>query len=619
VARTVLQLAKVDWLQGNAAAALQGALRAERIGREHLGLTLRSLPERQALVHAARRAVGLDLALSIAVAGERSGPLEDILDALVRSRGAVLDEMAARHRTIVGAGDPAVLRRADELSHARTWLAHLVLRGPESEHPRRYQALLEDAARKKEAAERALAECSAAFRDELQRGLAGWGDVYRALGPGSALVAFVRYRKTVPRQEPESSRITAEETAAYVALVARAGAAVTLVPLGPAEEIEERVDAWRRAAANRPPAARPARRRAEARYHEAADGLRRAIWDPLAATVGDSRKVFVVPDGPLHLVNLATLPGVDGGFLVEGPLVFHHLSAERDLVPGSRQQRGHGLLALGAPSFDRPPGPPPPEGASTLVARAGDAGGYRGSLASCEDFLTRRMRPLPASREEVEAIAALWRSSGGSEETLLLVGDAAHEATLKGLAPGHRVLHLATHGFFLGGECRSALDASGDGALPTGLAHSAVAGDNPLLLSGLALAGFNRREGGGQQEDGVLTAEEIASLDLSGVEWVVLSACETGLGEIRPGEGVLGLRRAFQVAGAGTLIMSLWSVEDEATRQWMQHLYEGRSRDLPTVEAVRQASVEVLQGRRQAGRSTHPFYWGAFVAAGDWR
>jgi CHAT domain-containing protein len=145
--------------------------------------------------------------------------------------------------------------------------------------------------------------------------------------------------------------------------------------------------------------------------------------------------------------------------------------------------------------------------------------------------------------------------------------------------------------------------------------------ENPLLLSGLVLAGANHRSAAGAEEDdGILTAEEIAALDLSGVEWAVLSACDTGVGDIRAGEGVFGLRRAFQVAGVGTLIMSLWSVEDEATREWMTALYEARlERRLDTAEAVREASLSVLRRHREAGESTHPFYWAGFVAAGDWR
>ena len=109
-------------------------------------------------------------------------------------------------------------------------------------------------------------------------------------------------------------------------------------------------------------------------------------------------------------------------------------------------------------------------------------------------------------------------------------------------------------------------------------------------------------------------------MNLSGVEWAVLSACDTGLGEIRAGEGVFGLRRAFQVAGVRTVIMSLWPVEDVATRQWMEALYRARLGDrLDTAEAVRQASLTLIRERRARGQSTDLFYWAAFVAAGDWR
>ena len=150
---------------------------------------------------------------------------------------------------------------------------------------------------------------------------------------------------------------------------------------------------------------------------------------------------------------------------------------------------------------------------------------------------------------------------------------------------------------------------------------SHLAGENPLLLSGLALAGANNREEvGPEDEDGVLTAEEIASLDHSGVEWAVLTACDTGVGEIKAEEGVFGLRRAFQVAEVKTLNMSLWSVDDEATREWMRELYTARFMEgMSTAESVREASLRALKRRREKRESTHPFYWGAFVAAGDWK
>ncbi len=193
------------------------------------------------------------------------------------------------------------------------------------------------------------------------------------------------------------------------------------------------------------------------------------------------------------------------------------------------------------------------------------------------------------------------------------------------------MLHLATHGFFLADECGSALDgtravggvASGPSAVGAKVAPSRSSEqiESPLLLSGLALAGANRRGAAGPNEDdGILTAEEVASLNLDGVEWAVLSACDTGLGEVRAGEGVFGLRRAFQVTGVRTTIMSLWSVEDRATQRWMRALYTGRlAKQLTTADAVSEASLTVLRERRTAGQSTHPFFWAAFVAAGDWQ
>ena len=148
-----------------------------------------------------------------------------------------------------------------------------------------------------------------------------------------------------------------------------------------------------------------------------------------------------------------------------------------------------------------------------------------------------------------------------------------------------------------------------------------VPGENPLLLSGLALAGANRRASAAPDgDDGILTAEEVASLDLSGVEWAVLSACDTGVGEIKAGEGVFGLRRAFQIAGARSVIMSLWSVDDQSTRAWMSALYDARfARGRSTSDAVHDASLALLRDRRGKGLSTHPFFWAAFVAAGDWQ
>lgn len=339
------------------------------------------------------------------------------------------------------------------------------------------------------------------------------------------------------------------------------------------------------------------------------------------------------------MVSFATLPREEQGYLVEGALRFHYLSTERDLIRKQRSRTGgNGLLALGGADFDASADAI----ARSITGGAGVPGGtdpsvehrllhaYRSPAPACEGFSTLHFDPLPGSATEAEQIESLWVGDNagddtGEAEVLLLTGAGANEAAFKRWAPRYQVLHLATHGFFLDDRCDSNLGkllartSTASGRVEPA---SLLIGDNPLLLSGLAMAGANghlETGGGLDGEDGILTAEEIASLDLSGVEWAVLSACETGVGEIRPGEGVLGLRRAFETAGVGALIMSLWKVQDEASRQWMRALYEGRRDGLSTVEAVRAAALTLIGERRSDGKSTHPFYWGAFIAAGEWR
>jgi len=133
-----------------------------------------------------------------------------------------------------------------------------------------------------------------------------------------------------------------------------------------------------------------------------------------------------------------------------------------------------------------------------------------------------------------------------------------------------------------------------------------------LLRSGLALAGFNPRESG--LDDGVLTALEVANLKLRGTQLVVLSACETGLGEIENGEGVYGLRRAFALAGAESLLMSLWTVSDEGTKELMIKYYQRILQNQGRSDALRQTQLEMLNSQDYQ----HPYFWAAFVPVGDW-
>jgi CHAT domain-containing protein/Tfp pilus assembly protein PilF len=606
------ELAGVLATTGEAAEAYRRALHAEELGREHLRLVLLDLAERQALAYAAVRPKGLDLALSLD-ARETAAPV--LFDAVIQGRALVFDEMAARRRSAAQMYEAGAQPLWEALSSSRQRLANLIVRGATEGREKQYQALIEEARRDKEQAERALAEVSATFRAQLALEAIGFREVRAALPAGYALVSFVRYDRTVLR-EPNGTSARSGRTArsrivpSYLAFVLRSDQTEpSVVTLGAADVIEPLVRQWRSALAGVPAAG------AERSYRTVAAALRQRVWDPVVTHVRDADTVLVVPDGALNLVSFAALPTGNGGYLgEEGPRV-HYLVSERDLVATRQPSSGRGLLAVGSPAYD---------GSTQPVTSPKTSAASR---SGCGTLQSIRFGALPGTRLEVNAIAQLWRAANADAvadggPTRVLTGAAATEKAFKQGAPGTRVLHLATHGFFLDGECAGAARGTrAVGGVTSGQGKPQAVAENPLHLSGLALAGANRRARvGAGDEDGILTAEEVVSLNLEGVEWAVLSACDTGVGETRAGEGVLGLRRAFQIAGARTLIMSLWSVDDEATTSWMRALYRARLQDrVTTAEAVHAAGLSVLRERRAKGQSTHPFYWAAFVAAGDWQ
>ena len=612
-------------------AALSTAVTAEAAGREHLRLMLRSLPERQALNYAAARPRGLNLILSLTESTPEAAPVG--LDGLIQSRALVLDEMAARQssrRTAIEGADP--LRMA--LTSAQQRLANLVVRGQNQLSPAQYTAALEDARRAGEIAEQRLAQQSAEFRAERSRTQLGLDEVSATLPPDSALVSFVRYNRTVFSPTPQKPATNAAVRSAsrvvpsYLAFVLRPHQPPVAIPLSAASAIDAVVARWREdislegTTAATPPDVTTGRS-----SRDSGAALRKLVWDPLAPHLRDARQIFIVPDGTLSLIPFAALPVGRTAYLLEQAPPIHYLSTERDLAmpPVEPARTTHGLLALGGPAFDagKPRPAPRRSGAAAPVAKATPS--VRAAGSDCGNLDAITFQPLGGTLQEVKEVATLWGArpamSVASPVAQVLVGPSASERAFKEQAPGHRVLHLATHGFFLDSGCAPAAAATRGigGVVPSGRRPRQA--ENPLLLSGLALAGANRRQSARPDEDdGILTAGEVATLNLEGVEWAVLSACNTGVGQVTAGEGVLGLRRAFQIAGARTVIMSLWSVDDQAARTWMHALYEGRlHRQLSTTDAVHAANLATLRARRAKGQSTHPFYWAAFVAVGDWK
>ena len=241
---------------------------------------------------------------------------------------------------------------------------------------------------------------------------------------------------------------------------------------------------------------------------------------------------------------------------------------------------------------------------------------------------------LDYSRSEMATIRDSFEKDFPDGKATPLRGEKATESAFRRDAPKYRWLHLATHGFFAPPSIASALAPSkedrerGFGEF----GQRGIAGSHPGLLSGIALSGANS-PAGANEDDGILTAVEVAGLDLERVDLVVLSACETGLGSVAGGEGVLGLQRAFQLSAAKTTITSLWKIPDRATMPLMQRFYENLwDKKMSKLEALREAQIWMLKEGRPRGLDLDepaakkpesgrlpPKYWAAFVLSGDWR
>jgi CHAT domain-containing protein len=311
--------------------------------------------------------------------------------------------------------------------------------------------------------------------------------------------------------------------------------------------------------------------------------------------VGNAEHVLIAPDGALNLVPFGALLDEQGEYMAKR-FEITYLTSGRDLlrvtsassVPGSP-------VVMADPAYDT---------SADVVAPGSDV--PKATSVAQVDGTIQVFTPLPGTAAEANALKALLKL----HDHQVLMGVHATEAQLKHLH-GPRILHVATHGFFLRDQPMAA-DALNSVRFAQDQ-RPVLVGQNPLLRSGLALAGANARCSE-TNDDGILTAFEAAQLDLRGTELVVLSACETGIGEVQQGEGVYGLRRALVLAGAQTQVTSLWKVADDATKDLMVEYYrhllkgEGRSGALREVQKAMLASQD----------RWHPYYWAAFVPIGNW-
>jgi len=601
---TLGMLAALDYYQGRRDDAFRRASDLEERGRKFLAQAADVLSEREALDWSAVRETGLTVLVALAADSIGLDPAKRtaVLDAVIRSRVLVLDRRAEERRA-AAEESPAVAALAHELTDAREALARLLVTAANEESGETPEIVA--ARKRREDAERALGAASASYHLAQARVDGGVAEVAKGLEKNWALVSYVRM--TPPVVEIVDVGANAPDRMHYAAFVLRAGeTAPRAFALGTAGRVEPAVGRWVEALATRPKDATAAA--AERRATTLGLSVKKLAWDPLAGALAGVDTVAWVPDGSLHRMDLAALPAKSAGrYLVEQGPLFVRLTAERDLIPMPRTSMGRGLLALGAVDFDAPGAQNP-----ALVADAS------------RSAMTRhpRFAPLPATAAEIASIEHTWRADAPDEPAKIYTGAEAREDVFKREAKDARILHLATHGFALGGAplAEEALaDARGVGGVVASTTPDDVrTKTGSVLVPGLALAGANHPLPTG--EDGFLTAEEVSGMDLRGVEWTVLSACATGVADPDAVEAVQGLHRAFRRAGVETVIMSLWAVDDASTASWMDVLYRARlERKLSTPAAVRAAQRSVLEARKKAGQSTHPFYWAAFIASGSAR
>lgn len=576
-------LAQLHEAQGAMEKATATQTRANAISEHNIGINLIFGSERQRRAYLEMMAREVDRTVSLHL---RSAPQQatarDLAFTLVLQRKGRLLETAT--------DDLSLLRRnltaeeqtlLDRLQTARSQLARLVLNEPPKDKLDQYRAQVREREAQVETAEADISRRSARYRAQTQP--VTLAAVQAAIPPDAALVEFVVWR-------PFDARATRTDqtwgTPRYAAYVLRQQGAAQWVELGEAAQIERTIAAWRQAL----------RKPDSANVRTLARLVDQKIMQPVRALLGDTRQLLISPDGALNLIPFAALVDEQRRFLIER-YSFSYLTSGRELLRlGQPRESTSPPLIVANPDFGA---------ATTTEAKTGS--GVQLDLSQVY------FQPLPGTAGEAKALQQLFPQATVLSRTL------ATETALKQIA-APSILHIATHGFFLQ-ETEATPTATRRDFRPGNTTNRAAAlrmsrlsvnAQNPLLRSGLVLAGAN--QGQRETDDGILTALESASLNLWGTKLVVLSACDTGVGEVRNGDGVYGLRRALAQAGAETQVMSLWPVADTDTRDLMVGYYKGLQRNQGRSEALRQVQLKMLQSRAQR----HPHYWASFIQSGEW-
>jgi CHAT domain-containing protein/Tfp pilus assembly protein PilF len=583
VAQSLMNLALVYQAQVAYPKAEPLLLRSAAIRESQLRSSLAPLPEsRQRALMTLVQGETERLVSFHADASPRSPrALELALTTVLRRKGRVLDSLTEAQRTLRDHLTPPLRDQLDQLTQARSELAAQLYATAEQRRSTQRPAIIQSLRTRIDDLEAALSAANAEFR--VQSEPVTLANMQAALPLGAMLVEFIRYHRFDARAQPPAQ----EER--YVAYLVTSHGPPHWVPLGKAAPVDAAVDAALAAL--------------QAPVHM--EGTRTALQRLDALLIGPMRNqltkvshLILAPDGKLNLVPFEALIDSQGHYELERYVV-SYLSSGRDLrrLAAHRASQSPAVI-VADPDY----GPLPSHAAPGTVA----------------------FRPLLGARAEAADLGRYFSTPPVTDK----------QATKEALAAltGPAILHVATHGFYAWdpGTTRALGSGGSSASPPTASAPPASRGmiveiDGGMLSlspppsasdpvegldrSGLAMAGANQGAGG------IVTAREIAGFDWWGTQLVVLSACETGVGAVPSGDGVYGMRRALVLAGAESHVVSLWSVNDTSTRALMRDYYDELARGTGRAEALHSAKLRLMRQSRYA----HPYYWAAFIPAGDWR
>jgi CHAT domain-containing protein len=485
-------------------------------------------------------------------------------------KGLLLNTSARWKQRIKTSGDKKLQQRFFEWENLQIKISKLFTSTNSTE-----RAGLDSLVQQAEKLEKELSQRSENFARSEERKVHTWQEVQQALKPGEAAIEMVRFRhfgiaKTVTDtsnpKKPTYQVKGLTDTVRYAALIlTKTSLQPELVILPNGNNLEDNWYNYYRNSIQR---------------QKADPNSYRQFWQPIGKKLKGVKKVWFSADGVYHKINLNTLKNPATGKYLSEEMEISLLGSTKDLLKAHPVESENRLACVvGNPAFN--PG---------QVAMAGKSRTGPELFYYLQPDPSAEIEELPGTQAEADSVAALLQKKGWEVQEYS-GAEASEEKVKDSYKP--RVMLLSTHGFFYA---------------------DTTPGSNPLLRSGLLLAGATKtlREGHkGEGEDGILTAYEAMNLNLDNTELVVLSACETGLGEIKNGEGVYGLQRAFQVAGARNLIISLWKVDDAVTQELMtgffRHWLNGKSKQAAFVQTQKEIRAKYPE----------PYYWGAFVMVGE--